>query len=94
MADRCPTGAYDGPLAGRVVGGGAGQQASRSPRDTATANGATTSISARNGGPGRTAGAKVGHRKLTGVPKAEVAGLSNEKVTETSGTRLPSSEPI
>ena len=33
------------------------------------------------------------HRKLTGVPKAEVAGLSNKKVAETSGTRLPSSEP-
>ena len=29
---------------------------------------------------GRPAGAKVGHRKLAGVPKAEVAGLSNEKV--------------
>ena len=43
---------------------------------------------------GRPAGAKVGHRKLAGVPKAEVAGLSNEKATETSGTRLPSSEPI
>ena len=49
--------------------------------------------SADKGGPGRPAGAKVGHRKLTRVPKAEVAGLSNEKIAETSGTRLPSSEP-
>ena len=40
-------------LAGRVVGAGAGQQASRSTCGTpATANGATTSISAGNGGPG------------------------------------------
>jgi hypothetical protein len=42
---------------------------------------------------GRAAGAKVGHRKLTGVPEAEVAGLSNEKVTETSETRLPNLDP-
>jgi hypothetical protein len=41
----------------------------------------------------RPAGAKIGHRKLTGVPKAEVAGLFNEKVAETSGTRLPRSGP-
>ena len=40
--------------------------------------------------PGRPAGAKVGHRKLAGVPKAEVAGLPNAKLTETSGTRCPS----
>jgi hypothetical protein len=42
---------------------------------------------------GRAAGAKVGHRKLTGAPEAEVAGLSNEKVTETSETRLPNLDP-
>ena len=33
------------------------------------------------------AGAKVGHRKLTGGPEAEVAGLPNKQLTETVGTR-------
>ena len=37
--------------------------------------------------------ARVGHPKLAEVPRAEVAGPSNEKTTETPGTRLPSSEP-
>ena len=54
----------------------------------ATATGATTSTSAEKVGRGRPTGAKVVHRKLTGVPKAEVAGLSKEKVTETLGDRI------
>ena len=92
------TGAPPGPTTAHTGGrsGGRGCPSASvavSCATPATANGATTSTSARNGGPGRPAGAKVGHRKLAGVPKAEVVGLPNEKVTETSETRLPSSGP-
>ena len=54
----------------------------------ATASGATTSISAGNGDRDALLEPRLGHRKLAGVPKAEVAGLSNEKVTEILGTGL------
>ena len=57
-----------------------------------TASRATTSTSADKVNRCRSQG--KGHRKLTEVPKAEVAGLPNEKVAETLETRLPSSEPI
>ena len=91
-----PPGPTTALLAGRVVGADAGQQACAAQlRDTRDGERRDDfDIRRQMVDRRRPAGAKFGHRKLAGVPKAEVAGLSNEKVTETSGTRLPSSEPI
>jgi hypothetical protein len=58
-----------------------------------TASGATTSTSANKGGPGMPCQSQGRPSQTHRVSKAEVAGLSNKQLTETSATRLPSSDP-
>ena len=86
------SGARRRPRAARTGGGPSGGRGCRSASvastcgTPATASGATTSISAGNGGSRTPCWSKGRPSQTRRVPKAEVAGLSNEKVTETLGT--------
>ena len=85
------SGARRRPTAGRTGGGPSGGRGCRSASVTISHVTPRRRTAQRLRLPptrvdrGRNAGAKVVHRKLTGVPKVEVASLSNEKVAETSG---------
>ena len=91
-----PPGAYDDPYwrAKWWVGAVPISKRHDQPRDTAPTNGETTSTAVKNGGwathcwsRGRPSQTRWGYQ-------CELAGLLNKNLTEVSGTRVPSSQPI
>ena len=88
---RCPAGAHDGP--GGSGGRGCPSTSVRQLRHTRNGERRDDVGIRRQRWPGRLPESKSATANC-GLSKVEVAGLSNKKVTETMGIRLPSSEPI